>query len=360
MSQPVRRARGVAEELNTDGDCTFIDIKPRPNYKPAQFEDFPKPVYLFDLSGPFRDEETSEMSRPIDIGEAFQLEETPEFSKPIKIPEPFQLVETPKFSEPIPEPFQHVETPELSKPTESSKPVQIVQNPEFSKPIKIPIPVQLADALTFSKPAEPPKPIQFEEPPTIPKLPETGNQAEKYKPNQREKPALIGESDVVGQILLQGLDCSKIQLPSQRPNTASRSVVKSTDKDKMAELARKTDFKTAPVSSNPDTASKYTNMHKFVRETTVLHPKSSGNQTEPASKVAWDVNKLLASTTQTGEKRPGNVSASGVVQKEKREAVDVGKHQTNTSDDNIQEEMAAKKQRMTQWLQDAVSKITVL
>ena len=343
MSPPVRRARGVAEELNTDGDCTFIDIKPRPNYKPAQFEDFPKPVYLFDLSGPFQDAETSEMSRPIDIGEAFQLEETPLFSRPIKIPEPFQLVETPDFSNPIEiyESFQPVETPEISKP------------------IKIPIPVQLAEALTFSKPAEPPKPVQFEEPPTIPKLPETGNQAEKYKPNQREKPALIGESDIVGQILLQGLDCSKIQLPSERPKTASRSVVKKTSKDKMAEPVRQTDFKTAPATSDPATA-KDTTVHKFVAETTVQRPKSSGNTTKTASKVAWDVNKLLASTTKTGEKRPGNVSASGVARKEKREVVDVSKHQTNTLDDDIQEEMAAKKQRMAQWLQDAVSKFTVL
>ena len=359
MSQPVRRARGVAEELNTDGDCTFIDIKPRPNYKPAQFEDFPKQVYLFDLSGPFRDEETSEMSRPIDIGEVFQLEETPEFSKPIKIPEPFQLVETPKFSEPIPEPFQHVETPELSKPTESSKPVQIVENPEFSKPIKIPIPIQLADALTFSKPAEPPKPIQFEEPPTIPKLPETGNHAEKYKPNQREKPALIGESDIVGQILLQGLDCSMIQLPSQRPKTASRSVVKSTDKDKMAELARKTDFKTAPVSSNPPTA-RDTNGYKAVRETMAQDLTSTVKPTKTVSTVAWDMKKVLAPAAKTGEKRPKNDLSGAGVRKDHSEVVDATKHQTNILDDNIEEEMAAKRQRMTQWLQDHVSRITLI
>ena len=357
MSQPVRRARGVAEELNTDGNCTFIDIKPRPNYKPAQFEDFPKQVYLFDLSGPFQDEETSEMSRPIDIGEPFQLEETPEFSKPIKISEPLQLVETPEFSKPIPEPFQLVETPELSKPTESSKPVQIVENPEFSKPIKIPLPIQLADALTFSKPAEPPKPIQFEEPPTIPKLPETGNQAEKYKPNQREKPTLTGESDVVGQILLQELDCSKIQLPSQRPKTASRSVVKSTDKDKMAELARQTDFRTAPASSNPPTA-RDTNGYKAVRESVVQDLTSTVKPTKTVSIVAWDMKKVLAPAVKTGEKRQKNVLSGAGVRKEHRKVVDAGKHQTDILDVNIQEEMAAKKQRMTQWLQDCVSKHT--
>ena len=356
MGQPVRRPRRIAEEINTDGDCTFIDIKPRPYYKPAQFEDFPKQVYLFDLSGPYQDDETSEMSRPIDLDEAFQLEETPEFSKPIKIPEPFQLVETPKFSKPIPEPFQHVETPEFSKPTEPSKPFQVVENPEFSKPIKIPIPVQLADALTFSKPAEPPKPIQFKEPLKIPKLPETGNQAEKHKPNQREKPTLIGESDVVGQILLQGLDCSKIQLPSKRHKTASSSVVKNTSKDKMVEPVRMTDFKTAPASSNPPTA-RDTNGYKAVKETMAQDLTSTVKPTKTVSTVAWDMKKVLTPAAKTEEKRPKNVLPGAGVRKDHREVVDAGKRQTDILDDNIQEEMAAKRQRMAQWLQDCVSKI---
>lgn len=342
MNQPVRRARGVAEEINTDGDCTFIDIKPRPGYKPAKFEDFPKPVYLFDLPGPFRGEETSEMPMPIDLAEAFQLVETPEFSKSIEIHEPIQLVET----------------PEISKPSETSKSPQLVETPVFSKPIKIPIPVQLAEALTIYKPEEPqPKPHQFEEPLKISKKAETSNPAEKCKPNQREKPTLIGETDVVGQILLQGLDCSKIQLPSQRHRAASSSAVKITNKDKVAEPVKTADCKIAYITSNPGTA-RHTNGYKTTIETTEPRPKSSANPIKTASKVAWDVKKVLASTTKTGEKRPRNVSSGGGVRKEQRDVVDAdGCLPTIVRlDDNIHEEMVAKRQRMAQWLEDCSSK----
>ena len=151
-----------------------------------------------------------------------------------------------------------------------------------------------------------------------------------------EKPKILCASDMVGQILMQGLNTSETQFTPLIPRTRPGKTV------------------TKPLNSTvivkkPISASKV----KTVHESKV--PSAGDVKSRPLTsktaitKVAWDKYKVL--TTKPGlpkkDMKPGATVAKKPALSEKRTSENVA--------EDVRDEMAAKRQRMSQWLLQHVS-----
>ena len=186
-------------------------------------------------------------------------------------------------------------------------------------------------------------------------VPVLDRKSEKSKPVEEkkpvkliEKPKILCASDMVGQILMQGLKTNETQftplIPHARPE---KTVTKS--------------FKCTETIKKPIPASTDKNAHESKapsKDDSDSRPVVSRTATKPnlpTTKVAWDTSKVLDSKPDLSKKvlKPnGSTAATATVSKkpalsEKRSSENVAEH--------VRDEMAAKRQRMSQWLLQHVS-----
>ena len=141
-------------------------------------------------------------------------------------------------------------------------------------------------------------------------------------PKPAMKPSVVSETDLVGQILLQGLNSSEKQPPPQLPRNSGST-----------ELSNK-ELPAAAVRVNPTNIQKPSCDKATIKETKKAKASdelkaTTKSRTAPTS-VSWDMNKVLA--PRAAEKRPRDIL-----------------------DECVQDEMNAKRQRLAQWLGSCVS-----
>lgn len=165
------------------------------------------------------------------------------------------------------------------------------------------------------------------------------------------KPEILCESDLVGQILMQGTNTSKTQFQTVFSGASVSSSVK--PMKPLSKISRPvvTKLPSATAISKKD-SSKLTNM-SYKKQTPVqLTAKSSINckvsreyttkSTVSTHKVAWDVKKILFPEPKLTQKK---TALPSIPQKRSRDVLA----------DDVKDEMEAKRQRMSQWLYDHVS-----
>ena len=222
-----------------------------------------------------------EISRTTSITSARHIRtlEFPGHAVPVEIPQPVNLIQKPRH--------------------DVHKPVNLLEKSRY----QVPVPVSKKEK---PKPVEEPNPI---------------------KPV--EKPKMICESDLVGQILLQGLNTSETQFPSLLSGSSVKSAAK--PEKTLTKLVKTAEIKKSVVPYKPIVSESKVPTKEVIKS----RPVASNTNTKSTvftSKVAWDVNKVLASKSSVPEKRPSDVLA-----------------------DDVRDEMAAKRQRLSQWLHDHVS-----
>ena len=206
-----------------------------------------------------------------------------------------------------------LEFPGHAIPVEFPQSVNILQKPrhDVHKPVNlleksrhlVPAPVHKTEK---SKAVEEPKPV---------------------KPV--EKPKVICESDLVGQILLQGLHTSETQFQSLLSGSSVKSTA--TPEKTLTKPVQTAETKKPIVPSKPHVKESKVPTKDIIKPRTV-ESKTTTRPTVYTSKVAWDVNKIIAPKSAVTEKRPRCVLA-----------------------DDVRDEMVAKRQRLSQWLHDHVS-----
>ena len=191
---------------------------------------------------------------------------------------------------------------------------------------------------------------------------------EKPTPKPVVKPTVISESDLVGQILLQGFASSGKQAPTQWPLTSGNTLPAKTEQTATAvrvysvntqkpnttstsgkqassqwpltsrnTLPAKTERPATAVRMNPvkpNTTSKIVSdkatSNETKKATTPNNLKATSKHRTALTNVSWNMNKIV--TPRASEKRPRDVL-----------------------DERVQDEMNAKRQRLTQWLDSCVS-----
>ena len=249
---------------------------------------------------------------------------------------------------------------EISRTTATSASTRHVRALEFPRhvlPVEIPQPVNLHQRNRHDID----KPVNMLEKSRHP-VPVPVNKSEKSKPVEKpkpvkpvEKPKMICASDMVGQILLQGLNTSETQFichqSHSKPETALAQSLNSTEVRKP--ISTFSDENAYPlkgsaidsICSRPS-ASKTTTKHKV-----------------STSKVTWDVSKVLtpkpalSKMTQkqvVSEKTPKPAVSKAATTALAQKSVSKKRSNDNLADD-IRDEMTAKRQRLSQWLHEHVS-----
>ena len=192
------------------------------------------------------------------------------------------------------------------------------------------------------------------------------NKSEKTKPVEKpkpvkpvEKPKMICASDMVGQILLQGLNTSETQFISHQSQSKPEATL---GKSLNSTEVRK------PISTFSDK-----NAHALKGPTIdsiCSRPSSSKTTTKhkaSTSKVTWDVSKFLtpkpavSKMTQkqvVSEKASKSAVSKAATTAPVQKSVSEKRSNDNLADD-VRDEMTAKRQRLSQWLHEHVSIKTI-
>ena len=231
----------------------------------------------------------------------------------------------------------------------STRHVRALEFPGHVLPVEIPQPVNLYQRNRHDIN----KPVQLLEKSRHP-VPAQVNKPEKTKPVEKpnpvkpiEKPKMICASDMVGQILLQGLNTSETQFTSLLPHAKPEKTL--------------TKSRSSSVVQKPSTISIDKNAHAVKCPRIDPRPSASKTATKhkaSTSKVTWDVSKVLTpepalskmTQKQVGSVKVSQASTTAPVQKS------VSKKCSNDNlADDVRDEMTAKRQRLSQWLLDHVS-----
>ena len=138
-------------------------------------------------------------------------------------------------------------------------------------------------------------------------------------PQPAVKPSVVSETDLVGQILLQGCGSNRSPAPSQWPLISGNTASSNTQLP--AAIARTSIQKPSGGKATIKDSNKATAFSDL---------KATSKPRTASTHVSWDMNKVLA--PRLAEKRPRDVL-----------------------DEQAQDEMNAKRQRLAQWLGSCVS-----
>lgn len=157
-----------------------------------------------------------------------------------------------------------------------------------------------------------------------------------------EKPKVISESDLVGQILMQGLNTIKTQFSSFLPAPSVTSEKHLTETFTPVMSKQRTE---SVLTIKADNVNKLSNAgigrpkpeqvnKKATSRVSARTAANSSNTTAtvPNTKIAWDINKVLAPKQLVNLKRPRDVLA-----------------------EKVRDEIEAKRQRLSEWLYNHVS-----
>lgn len=328
-------------------------------------EEVHRPIVSLEIPIYLRNEEIHRPSKSAEIPSYLRKEELYRPATSVAIPSSWRNEQTrwPASSADIPNCLYPADIHRPALHTETARHMRAVEFPGYVLPVEIP----KHDSLFKKSRNECPKPVNLldksrhQNTNSAINLQETRPKKaiETPKPVKTvEKPKVICESDLVGQILMQGLNTSTVQFPSHSSGSSVRSCAKpekllpttgkpaETKPPSISDIHCK-DAKLTTTCIKKQTPLDFKATAKSTISTgTVARGATMTKSTISTNKVAWDVKKILGPDSSVPKKKTP-VPDLPVSQKRPREVLA----------EDVRDEMEAKRQRLSQWLYDHVSVI---